>query len=331
VQTRRLVAVGVIVVIVIVIALLVHSCDASATNDSLKSFNANVYRLVERSTANAQGVLRDLSSGKLTTITQDLASREQRARADVSTAQNLHTPSQMAGAQSSLVSVMQFRQRALLLIAQNAQQAASRSTSKGAIYEISLGTSQLYASDVLYKSVVAPDIAKALNAAGIPIGGGSGEQQINAEQVVPDLGWLNQTWIADRIGAQLSTAQANADNNQPGNHGHRLNYVTVGGVPIYTTSTNTLARAQSQTWTLNVTNDGLFPEYDVGCTVRIEGASDVGTSTLAVTTPNETTNCIVHLPSEPPAGTYSVFVSIAGVPRENDLQNNRGTYPVTFH
>ena len=78
-----------IVVIVIVIALLVHSCDASATNDSLKSFNANVYRLVERSTANAQGVLRDLSSGKLTTITQDLASREQRARADVSTARVL--------------------------------------------------------------------------------------------------------------------------------------------------------------------------------------------------------------------------------------------------
>ena len=330
-QTRRLVAAGAVVVIVVVMALLIHSCDASATNSALKNYNASVFQLITGSTGNAQTVLRKLTQGNLTSISTDLASAEQKAQQNLSHAQSLNAPSQMAAAQSSLVDVMHLRQHALLLIANNAQQAASKSTSKDAVYQISLGTSELYSSDVIYKSFVAPDIAKALNAAGIAIGGGSGEQPINGDQVIPDLGWLNQTWIADKINAQLSTAQANANNDQPGlTHGDQLDGSTVAGVLLTNGGSYTLTASQSKVWVLSVTDGGQTSENDVGCSVKIQNVSDSGTATIPTVAAGATTSCTVTLPSTPPTGPYSVTANVAKVPGEKNVTNNTQTYTVTF-
>jgi hypothetical protein len=333
VQTRRLVAVGVIVVIVIAMALLIHSCDASATNNSLKNFNASVSELISASTANAQQALgsHGLSSGNLTGITATLDTTVKNARSELTKAKRLSTPGQMSAAERSLVSVMQLREQALHTIATDAQKAASKSTSKDAVYDISLGTSQLYASDVIYKSIVAPDIAKALNAAGIPIGSGIGDQQINGDQIITDLGWLNQTWIEDTIGANLSTVQANANNDQPGlTHGDNINYVTVGGSQLYDGGTYTLTAADARTWVLSVTDGGDTPENEVGCSVSIQNVSDTGTATIPTIAKGATTNCTVTLPSTPPAGPYSVSATVHKVPGETNLKNNTATFTVDF-
>ncbi|MDE3130284.1 MAG: hypothetical protein KGL16_03960 [Acidobacteriota bacterium] len=323
-------AVGIVVVIVIAMALLIHSCSASATKDSLKNYNASVFQLIKRSDTNAQRVLTDLTNGHLAGLTTELATRVHHAQADLHSARTLSTPSQMAAAQSSLVSVMRLREQGIATIAANAQQAANKGTSKAAVYKISLGTSQLYGSDVIYKAFVAPDIARVLNANSIPVGTAAGDQQINPGQVISDLGWLQSTWIANRIGAHLSTAQANANNNQPGLHGHALISAKVDGTLIYAGSNNTIPASHAQTWSLNLTNGGNFNEYQVGCSVRIVGLSDAGTNTIPETTPGENTNCVVHLQSAPTPGHYSVIASIAKVPGEANLTNNTITYSVTF-
>ncbi len=332
-QTRRLVAAGVIVIIVIALALLVKGCDNSATNSALKNYNASVYSLINASDSNGANVFKALTNGSpsSTRTSQALATAVQTAESEQRQAAGYHPPSQMADAQTALTQVMQLRADGISTIAAKAAQAANQNTSKDAVYNISVGMSQLYTSDVLYKTFVATDIAKALNAAGISVGTSAGEQQINPGQILSDLGWLQSSWIASKIGAQETTAQANANNVQPGNHGHRLNYVTVDGTEIYPTSTSTIPVSQSQTWTLNLTNDGTFPEYHVGCIVRVEGLSDTGTSYIAETRPGETTDCVVHLPASPTPGTYSVIAKVAGVPVENDFKNNTFTYSVTFN
>jgi hypothetical protein len=327
------VAAGVIVVIVIAMALLIHSCDSSATTNALKNYNAKVYTLVGDSVANAQHVLnKDLASGDPSGITNDLTTRAQTAQHEVSDAQDLSVPSQMAPAQSALVSVLQLRAQALTTIAADAQGAASKSTSKDAVYNISLGTSQLYASDVDYMTFVTPALAKALNAAGIPIGSNGGdEQRINSGQVIQDLGWLNQTWIADKIGATLSTSQANANNDQPNlKHGDELDSVTVDGQTLVAGVTNTIPAASAQTWALGVTDGGQTNENEVGCSITIQDQSDVGTATIPTLTAGGSGTCTVTLPSKPETGPYTVTATVKKVPGETNLGNNSASYTVDF-
>lgn len=319
--------------IVIAIALLVKSCDSSATTNALKNYNEKVYQLISGSTTNAQYVLGNkvLESRNLGGIGNALAHAETIARHDLGTAKALHAPSQMAGAQSALVTVMALRQQGLLLIAQNATDAANKKVSKDAVHQISLGTSQLYSSDVIYKTIVTEDIAKVLNANSIPIGTSAGEQQINDAQVIGDLGWLNQTWIADKIGAQLSTAQANVNNDQPGlTHGDQLNYATVGASQLYNGGSYTLPASEAQSWVLNVTNGGQTAENAVGCSVKVQDVSDTGTSTIPTIAVGETSSCTVHLLSPPPKGPYTVIATVAKVPGEKNTQNNTATFTVHF-
>ena len=330
VQTRRLVLAGVVVVIVIAMALLIHSCDTSATNTALKNYNADVYNLINASDATGAQALGDqgLTSGKLGTL--NLAPQAHAALLQLEKAEGFHPPSQMAGAQAALVSVMRLRHQALTTIANSAQKAANKRTSKDAVYNISLGTSQLYSSDVIYKTFVVTDIAKALNAASIPVGSAAGEQPINTGQVITDLGWLQSTWIADKIGAQLSTAQANINNSQPNlGHGHQLNYVTADGITLNPAGITTVPAKNAQAWTLNLSNSGQTDENQVVCLLRIHGVES-GTATIPQTTPGEVTTCTVTLHSPPPAGLYSVTATIEKVPYENDLRNNTHTYTVTF-
>jgi hypothetical protein len=332
VQTRRLVAVGVIVVIVILLAVLVKSCSSSATTTSLKNYNASVYNLISASDSNGGHVFDNLTNGNLNSSTL-LTTQASNANAQLSQAEHLSVPSQMAAAQSALLSVMQLRAQAIADIALNAPKAANKQTSKDAVYNISVGTSKLYGSDVIYKSFVATNIAKALNADGIKVGSdaAAGEQPINPGQIIPDLGWLQSSWIADTIGAQQSTAQANQNNDQPGLHGHSLNYVTVDGTQLSPTSTNTIPANNARTWVLNVTNGGDFNELDVGCSVTIAGLSDTGTSTIPETIKQQSANCTVTLPSDPTQGTYSVTARVDKVPGETNLTNNVITYSVIFN
>jgi hypothetical protein len=330
VQTRRLIAVGVIVVLVLAMALLIKSCDSSATTSALKNYNASVYQLVSSSVSNAQGALSDLTPGQLAGGGTKLASAEQTAQANLRRLRALQAPSQMAAAQSALVTVLQLRAQGLELIAGHAQQATSRSTSKDAIYQISLGTSDLYASDVLYKTIATPDIARALNAANLPVGTNAGQQQINPAQVITDLGWLNQSWIADRLGAKQSTAAANANNDQPGLHGDSLTSVTVDNTALIAGVTNNIPASQARTWVLTVANGGNFNEYSVGCSVKIVSLSDTGTSTIRETYAHQSSSCTVVLPSTPTTGPFQVIASVAKVPGETDLSNNTLTYTVNF-
>jgi hypothetical protein len=319
-------------VVVIALALLVKSCDSSATTSALKNYNASVYHLIAKSTSNAQNVLGPhvLESGNLTGIDTQLAKAEQNALDDVRTAESLHVPSQMAPAQTSLLTVLNLRQRGLKLIATYAKQAASKNSSKDAVYEISLGTAQLFTSDVIYKTSVTEDIAKALNADNIPIGVGSQGQQINGGQVIKDLGWLNQTWIADKIHAHQTTAAANANNDQPGLHGHALDSVSVDAITLQPGVTNTVPASKARLWALGVTNGGNFDEFQVGCSLKIVSQSDAGTGVIAETYPGQTASCDVTLPSTPQTGPYQVIATIDKVPGETNLKNNVLTYDVTF-
>jgi CARDB len=320
-------------VIVIAMALLIKNCEGSATTSALKNYNASVYRLIRASTSNAYAVLEtDLTGGDLGGVTQTLTTAEQTALTNLDKAKALHAPSQMAAAQTALVTVMTLRQQGLLIIATYASRATIKHESDDAVRQISRGTSLLYSSDVVYKTLVTPALAEALNAASIPAGSEPNGQPIDTSQVVHDLGWLNPTWIADTIGANLPTTAANAGNDQPNlKHGDQLNYTTVDGQQLTNGLSYTIPAADAQTWALNVTNGGQTSEDEVGCSVKIDSVSDEGTATIPSIAAGATDTCTVTLPSKPETGPYTVTATVDSVPRETNLKNNSQTYTITFN
>lgn len=337
-QTRRLIAVAAIIVVIIVIALLVNGCQSSAGKTSLENYNVAVSQLITDSDTNGAQVFSDLQSGELTTsgvpkLYNDLTNAAQTARTQLRHTQNLSVPGAMASAQSNLVTVMQLRSEGISQIAANIQKAADERTSRDAVNAMLVGTSQLYSSDVIYKTMVATDIAEAFNGAGVPVGTNAGDQQINPGQIVPDLGWLQFTFVATKTGAPLSTSQANANNIGSGPHGHELNYVSVNGTELTPGGAiNTVPATSAPTFVLDLTNSGDYPEYQVKCKVSIKGLpDDTGTATIAETTKGEETTCAVKLPNSPPAGEYTVTAQVEKVPRETNTTNNILTYSVEFN
>ncbi|HWD84426.1 MAG TPA: hypothetical protein VG321_01665 [Solirubrobacteraceae bacterium] len=324
-------AVVVVIVIIVLLAVLVHSCDVSATNSSLRDYTNGVSAEIQKSDDTSAQLFKALGSGEahsnLTGLTQQITLLAGNAQKQLSAVQDLSVPGSMQAAQTKLLLAMRMRRDGVRVIATEIQPALGTSTNRDAINQIAKANSLFYSSDVLYKAYVGPEMAAALHAAGIGVGGTNGES-INPGQFLPDLGWLNASFIADKLGSRLPSSHQNTA--APGLHGHVLNSVSVGGTQLSATTTNTIPASPPPTFVLNLTNGGQYTEYNVHCKVAVVGLSDTGSTTLSQTTAGQTTDCSVKLPKAATPGTYQVTAEVLPVPGEKDTANNSITVSVTF-
>jgi hypothetical protein len=329
-----MIAVVVIVVVVIVMALLIHGCEVSQSNSSLKNYVANVDTLMTASNNNGAKMFGYLQEGELSsstgveTLYQGLLGVLGNARRELEQAKGYSAPGQLSSAQTALVQVMQLRYDGIGEVANNIQGAAATSTSKTAVGGITTGMYELVGSDVTYKTFVATALAKALNNAGIHIGGTSGAQ-INAGQIINDLGWTDTRFVGEKIGADLPSSVVNTIVSGAV-QGHILNSVSVDDTQLSEYTTNDIPASPAPTFTLNFTNGGSVNEYDVECKVTVDGLSDVGTAIVPETKAGQTTSCTVTLPTPPTAAPFHVTARIVKVPGEKNLKDNVMTFPVDF-
>lgn len=338
IMTRRAVAGVAILVVVIVLALGVHSCQVSASNSALKSYTASVGTLIQHSDATGKQVFTDLTgakSGNQQTLQTDLFALKGNAQSQLQQAENLGAPGEVANAQQNLVLALSLRRDGISDIANRFQPALSRNTAQNAINAIAIDMQKFLTSDVVYTTQTAPQIAAALHAAGIPVGGVNGET-IQPTTYVPDLGWLTPSYIATRLGTSLSSAGGSVSGPNPcptTNCGHQLNSVSVGSVALSVGGGNTVAASPAPVFTANLTNNGTSLETNVVITVTVQptsGAPINAQTVYAETQPGQTYNVQIRLPKSPPAGTAQVTVTVKGVPGETYLANNTLAFPVTF-
>jgi hypothetical protein len=317
------------VIVVILMAIGIHSCQVSARNSSLKDYNTNVYSLIQQSNGLGRQLFTELSSASgssnVTNVQAQIGQTLQAARRQLGKAQGWSVPSEMDPAQANLLLALRMRRDGMSTVASQIQPALGKSTSHDAVNQIAAAMAHFYASDVVYKSYTVPQIVAALHAAGIPVGGANG-QAIQGGQFLNDLGWLQPSFVAGKLGAQVSTGKNGKP--APGLHGHSLNSVSVGSTTLSTSATNTLSAHPAPTFSLNITNGGQFPETAT-CKVSINGASDSGTATVQ-TTAGQTTNCQVTLPSAPSPGTYTVTATVEPVPGEHNTANNTLSFTIVF-
>ena len=330
-QTRRAIALGVILVLLILIVVGIKSCQNSAHQSALRSYNENVASIIQQSDGTGANLFSILSKGGGSSNAAALQTQINQAGADagnqLTKAQGLDVPDEMRAAQADLLRALQMRHDGIGDVGSNIQQALGTSTNRDALSAIAADMARFYASDVLYTDYTAPEIAAALHGAGISVGGQNGEI-IAAGQFLPSLSWLTPGYIAGRIGAHAPATPGGKP--APGLHGHSLDSVSVNGTTLQSGSTNSIPRSPAPAFTVHFTNSGTNIESNVVVKVVVNGTSAQGQTVVPQTTPGQSGSAQVTLSSLPPAGTYTLTATVQPVPGEKNTANNSQSYPVTF-
>jgi hypothetical protein len=328
---RRAVLAAAVIVAVILVVVGVHSCQVSARNSAMRDYDNSVASLAQRSNQTGHTLFSELSGASGSSNQTALQTQINQTRAQtleqLRTAENLSVPDRMKTAQSQLVLTMRMRADAVSKIAEEIQPALSPQTAGGAIATISRQMSRLYASDVLYSDYVAPAVAGALRSVGIAVGGFQG-QPITHGNFVPKSQWLSSSFVAQQLGSVSARRNVKP---APGVHGHRMESVTVNGVPLQTGIGNSVAASPPPTFVCTFQNDGQNRETDVVVKVAVSGTSISGHAVVLKTVPGQSYTVHVTLSSSPPAGGYTVTATVERVPGETVTTHNTLSFPVTFH
>ena len=329
IQVRRAVAAVAFLIVIILLVVGVHSCQVSQRNSSLRDYNHNVTSVIGRSDQTGAQLFSQLGSGggssNATGLTNQLNNTRIQADAELSTAKSMDVPSEMQGAQQTLLLGLGMRRDGIADIALNIEQALSSTANASALNNIATDMARFFASDVLYKTETVTMIAAALHGAGIAVGPNG--ETIAGGQFFPSLSWLQPDFIRTRLGGGPATPTGPP---APGTHGHSLDSVGVGGTTLQTGSTNTIPANPPPTFTANFTNAGQNTETNVVVKVTVSGTSIAGQTIVPQTTAGQHATASVQLTRSPPAGTYTVTVTVVPVPGEKNTANNTLSFPVQF-
>lgn len=309
----------------LLIALGVHSCQVSATNSALQDYANTVNSLLSRSQDTSTQLFSELRSAASASNATQLQNQVNQtlgvANSVLHQAQNLSVPDQVRSGNDKLDWALRMRADGISDIAGQIQPALGNSASQTAIRSIAADTARFYASDVLYKEYAAPEIAAAINAAGVRF------SPLNSSQFLPSIEWLNPGFIGSElhVGATPTSGPVS-----PGLHGHRLISVSVNGTTLQTGSTNTLPASPAPTFTLSFANIGVHNESNVVCKVTIAGSAVSGQTVVPETIAGQNATCSVTLGSTPPTGTQNVTATIERVPGEKSVLHNSLTFPIDF-
>jgi hypothetical protein len=321
------VAIVLVIVAIVVVALLVHSCQVSATNSALQDYTNSVSSLNTQSAADGRQLFTQLaeapgsSSGTnvQNEINQVLKSEQNIYRR----ATHASVPDQVRSGNANLLTALKMRVDGISGIANVIQPALSSSATLAKVDAVAAEIAKFYASDVLYKDYALPQIYRALRSAGTRF------SPINGDQFLPNVEWVLPSFVASELKVTVPGTQPTKAT--PGLHGHQLTSVAVGSNTLQTGVTNTVASSPIPTFTLTFLNGSpTNNERNVKCKVSVNGTSVTGTGTVAETFAGKSATCTAKLDAAPPKGTQTVVATIEKVLGEKNITNNTKTYTVTF-
>ena len=335
-MTRRLVAIGGIVLVFLFLAVIMRGCVNSSRANAVKDYNTEVNKLGTASTSNVAQALETLVNGKnVEALTQeqslnDLASDSKNLTQQ---ARDLSTPGGLEPATYNLATALSLRATALGRIADLIGKARGTSASEQetATAEIAGEMTALLASDVLWRARVTPFMVDKFK-----------DIDRSSDDVAPSVVLKDQTWItpatvANRIGG-LVAADAGDDPTAeiaPGTHGHGLASVSVNGKELAAGGVTNVPNASGTSFTVTIENQGENDEQNVTVTVtgtaqatgkRVFNQSKKQPSSLKGTK----TPVTIPIPTAV-TGSVKVVVEVKKVPGESNTTNNKQTYNVIFN
>ena len=327
-MVRRRVAAGVAVVLLIIIVLVINGCLKSQKQQSLKDYNHNVSQIAEESASQVSEPLFTALSGasgksaldvevqidQLRIAAQKLASR----------AAGLSVPGEMTGAQRDLLLAYHLREEGMTKVAAIVPTVLGSKT-KQASSELAGDMEIFLASDVIYSQRVVPLISETLTSNGIH------GLTTAPSRFLPNLGWLDPNVVYSRMTGQSATSTSSQ--TVTGNHGSALKTVMVGTTTLEPEPTlNHVSGGGNPTFTVGVENSGEVAETNVKVDIEVTagGKQYKASHVIEKTEPGKTVNVEIPLTGIPLGAAAKVQVNIEGVPGENDLENNKGTFLAVF-
>jgi hypothetical protein len=326
---RRRVAAGIAVVLLIVIVLVVNGCLKSERLQGLKDYNRSVSTIASESDEQVSrplfSTLTNAAGKPALNVEVQVDQLRIQAQTLANHAKGLSVPGEMTAAQRDFSLTMNFRVEGLTKIAALLP-AALGGQDKQAGTLIAGDMEIFLASDVIYSQRVAPLIQQALSANGIH------GVPTASTRFLPNIGWLDPATASARLTGHATNASQSGQ-AVTGNHGSALKGVSVGGHTLEgEPALNHIGGGSSPTFTVQVENSGESPETNVKVDVNVTAAGKQlkDSHVIEKTEPGKTVSVDVPVTGVPLGVASKIEMKIEGVPGENDLENNKGTFLAIF-
>lgn len=329
VRQRRLIAAGAVIVVLVLVILLAKGCATARKERAIKDFVNQTNSIVTQSNQSSRDffeLLRTPGDAGATEIETSINEQRSLAAELVRQAKGLDAPDDLTEARRYLVEALEFRRDGLTQISQLIGQALGDQDPESATEQIAADMQNFLASDVIYSQrayAYMADAVKKNDIAGLTI---------PASRFLPSLDWLDPA-IVDDVLNRARGGGGSGGPVAPGLHGTGITGVTASpsGEALTEGGENNLAGAKSIA--INVQNQGENEETGVVVSLQISGA---GTpirlnDSIAKIGPGETQTVTIPLTRTPPKGsTATLKVEVRRVPGEENTDNNRQSFSVTF-
>jgi len=314
---RRGLALGGGLIVLILIVLGVKGCLDARANRELSDYASNVTEIVKETNQTSKNFFSKLEDPGSLSVTDFVQQVEADASAMESYQQRidgLGAPGDMGSAQDTLELVYELRANAMNEIAAKMSTALGDAGSAKATAGIANQMQKLLASDVLYETIVRPEID------GVLADNGIDGEDVPKSSALPDDKWLDESEVAAALGV---TGGEEAD--VEGVHGTELTGVSVNGTELSPEAPVGIVSEGSVEVEAQVQNQGESAENGVTVSVTYNGttleneipsieAGEVATATIALT--------------PAPEGEVTLEVKVDPVPGEQVTENNEASYVI---
>jgi hypothetical protein len=317
---RRGLALAAALVVVILIVLGVKGCLDARAHRELSDYARNVAQITEETAQTSKHFFGELEKPGNLTVT-DFVNEVNADRSAMSNysarVDSLGTPGDMSNAQRNLELVYELRSSAMDRIANKMSTALGDAGADKAMAGIARQMQVLLAADVLYETVVRPEIDGVLASKGIS------DSEAPKSTFLPDgTKWLEENTVTSALGG-ISGASGSAT---PGVHGLGLAGVSVNGSELVEGAATTVAGEEGVEVEVQVQNQGESTENGVTVSVSTDGgntlqgeidelpAGEIGSVTIPLT--------------PAPSGEVTLEVEAEPVAGEKITENNEASYTV---
>jgi hypothetical protein len=317
---RRGLALGGGLIVLILIVLGVKGCLDARANRELSDYARNVTQIVEETDQTGEaffGKLADPGTLSVTEFTAEVDADRSAMDNYAARVDGLSAPGDMSRAQSALELTYQLRSSAMAEIANKISTALGDAGSAKAIAGITRQMQKLLAADVVYATIVSPEINRVLEANGV-----EGSDVPESVFLPEGTKWLDESAISSALGS-ISGSSGGAT---AGVHGLELTGVSINGTEL---SEEVISVSAEETPEVEVTveNQGESTENGVNVTVSVGGTELQGS--IETVGAGETASTSISL-TPTPSGEVSLEVKVDPVPGEQVTENNEASYTVAF-